>query len=117
MRCVFYREKTLVLRATFFERWWMNSDVGLLLLQERWPHCHVLVANGHATLGKKSSGRCNSVTHRWMYVLEHNAKNICRTVLSGKEQNLNKQMAEFKISILFQHLVYILAKFNAFSRS
>jgi len=26
---------------------------------------------------------------------EHNAKNICRTAISGKEQNLNKQMAEF----------------------
>ena len=44
-------------------------------------------------------------------------KNICRTVISSKEQNLNKQMAEFRISILFQYSMYILAKFNIFSWS
>jgi len=32
--------------------------------------------------------------------MEHNAENICATVNSGKEQNLNKQMVEFRISIL-----------------
>ena len=44
-------------------------------------------------------------------------KNICITVISSKEQNLNKQMAEFRISILFQYSMYILAKFNIFSWS
>jgi len=34
--------------------------------------------------------------------MEHNAKNICRTV-RGEAQNLNKQMVEFRISILFQY--------------
>jgi len=33
--------------------------------------------------------------------MEHNAKIICRTVVSGYEQKLNKQVAEFGISILF----------------
>jgi len=46
--------------------------------------------------------------------MEHNAKNICKTVISGKEQNLNKQIAEFEISILFQHFLYIFAKFQYF---
>jgi len=36
-------------------------------------------------------------------LMEHNAKIICKTVVSGKEQNLNEQMAEFVISILFQY--------------
>ena len=49
--------------------------------------------------------------------MEDNAKKICKTVISGKEQNLNKQMAEFGISILFQYFMYILDKFNTFSRS
>jgi len=31
---------------------------------------------------------------------EHKCENICKTVISGKEQNLNKQMAEFGSSIL-----------------
>jgi len=44
--------------------------------------------------------------------MEHNAKNICKTVISSKEQNLNKQMVEFGISIFFQYFLYILAKFN-----
>jgi len=44
--------------------------------------------------------------------IEHKYKNICKTVISGKEQNLNKQMAEFGSSLLFVHL----AKFNTFSR-
>jgi len=48
--------------------------------------------------------------------MEHNAKNICKTVISGKEQNLNKQQADFRISILFQYCRYILAKFNTFSK-
>jgi len=33
--------------------------------------------------------------------MEHNAKNMCLIVISGKKQNLNEQMAEFRISILF----------------
>jgi len=37
--------------------------------------------------------------------MEHNAKNFCRTVISGNKQNLNKQTAEFRISILFQYFV------------
>ena len=49
--------------------------------------------------------------------MEHDAKNFCRTVISGKEQNLNKQMVEFEISILFQYYMHILAKFNTFLRS
>jgi len=49
--------------------------------------------------------------------MEHNAKNICRTITSGEKQNLNKQMVEFRISILFQYFVYILARFNTFSKS
>jgi len=36
--------------------------------------------------------------------MEHNAKNICKTVISGKERNLKKQMAECGISILFNSL-------------
>ena len=49
--------------------------------------------------------------------MEHNAKSIWKTVNSGKEQNLNKEMDEFGISALFQHFMYILAIFNTFSRS
>jgi len=49
--------------------------------------------------------------------MEHNAKNICKTIISGEEQNLNKQMVEFRISILFQYFVYILARFNTISKS
>jgi len=44
----------------------------------------------------------------------HNAKSICKTL---KEKKLNKQTDEFGISILFQYFMYILAKFNTFSRS
>ena len=44
-------------------------------------------------------------------------KNIYRTVISVKEQNLNKETVEFRISILFQSLVCISAKFNTFSIS
>ena len=29
-----------------------------------------------------------------------------------KEQNFNKHIAEFRISILFQYFIYILANFN-----
>jgi len=36
-------------------------------------------------------------------------KNVCGTVTSGEEQNLNKRMVEFRISILFQYFMYILA--------
>jgi len=49
--------------------------------------------------------------------MEHNGISICETVISGKEQNLNKQMAEFGITIFFQYCMYILTKFNALSRS
>jgi len=36
--------------------------------------------------------------------MEHTAKSTCKTVISGKEQNLNKQMAEFgTFSILHVH--------------
>jgi len=42
-------------------------------------------------------------------------KKICKTVISDKEHNLKKQMAEFGISILFQYFTYILAKFHTFS--
>jgi len=40
-------------------------------------------------------------------------KNICRTVISGKELNLNKQIAEFRFSILCQYFTQIFAKFNS----
>jgi len=33
--------------------------------------------------------------------MEHNARNICRTVISSEEQDLNEQMVEFRISLLF----------------
>ena len=46
--------------------------------------------------------------------MEHNAKYICRTVINGEKQNLNKQMVGFRIFIVFQYFVYILAKFNTF---
>jgi len=49
--------------------------------------------------------------------MEHNAKNTCTIVISGKEQNLNKRMLKFGISIIFQYFVYIWAKINTFSRS
>jgi len=38
--------------------------------------------------------------------MEHNANNIW-SVLSGEEQNLNKQMVEFRISILFQYFLKV----------
>jgi len=50
-------------------------------------------------------------------LMEHNAKNICRTVISGNKQNLNKQIVEFRIFILFQYFMYVLAIFNTFSWS
>jgi len=34
--------------------------------------------------------------------MEQSANKICKSVVSSKEQNLNKQMVEFGISILFQ---------------
>jgi len=40
--------------------------------------------------------------------MEHNARNICRTVISGKEQNVDTQMDEFRISILFEYFMNIL---------
>jgi len=36
--------------------------------------------------------------------MEHNEKNICRTSISAKEQ-MNKQIAEFVIFILFQYFM------------
>jgi len=33
-------------------------------------------------------------------------KNICKTIISGKEQNFNKQMAGFGVSVLFQYFQY-----------
>jgi len=47
----------------------------------------------------------------------HNAKSMFRTVISGKEQKLNKQIVKFKIFLLFQYLMYILVKFKSFPRS
>jgi len=49
--------------------------------------------------------------------MQHNAEDICGTVISGGEQNLNKQIVEIRISIFFQYFMNILAKFNTFSRS
>jgi len=46
--------------------------------------------------------------------MEHTGKNICKSVISSEKQNLNKLMAEFRISILFQYFMYILTKFNTF---
>ena len=51
----------------------------------------------------------NTITYLHFFnilCVEHNAKNICRTVIGGKEQNLDKQMAKLGISILFQHFIY-----------
>jgi len=39
------------------------------------------------------------------------------SLISGKEQNLNKQMVEFRIYKLFQYFMYIFAKLDTFSRS
>jgi len=36
---------------------------------------------------------------------------------NGKEQNPNKHMAEFGISILFQYFLCVLEKFNTFAMS
>jgi len=44
--------------------------------------------------------------------MEYNAKNMCKTATIGKEQNLNKQMAEFAISILYLHFGQIQYFFN-----
>jgi len=41
-------------------------------------------------------------------------KSICRTVIRDKELNLNKQVAEYRISILFQYFVYILDQIQYF---
>jgi len=50
--------------------------------------------------------------------MEHNAKkHDLQTFISGKEHSLNKQMTKFGISMLFQYLMHILAKFNTFSSS
>jgi len=38
-----------------------------------------------------------------IFFMEQDAKHFCTTAISGKEQNLNKQMAEFGILILFQY--------------
>jgi len=35
--------------------------------------------------------------------IEQNAKNICETAISDREQNLTKQIAEFGISKLYAH--------------
>jgi len=48
--------------------------------------------------------------------MEHNAK-ICKIIINGKEQNLNKCVAGFEISIVFQYFLCTLAKLNTFSRS
>jgi len=48
--------------------------------------------------------------------MEHKAENIRRTVISSEEQNLNKQILEYSISIVFQYFMNILAKVNTFSR-
>jgi len=39
--------------------------------------------------------------------------NICKTI-SGKEQKLNKHIAEFGIFIFFKYFLYILTKFKYF---
>ena len=44
-------------------------------------------------------------------------KNVCKTVIRGKEQNLNIQTGDFGISMLLQYFGCILAKPNTFSRS
>jgi len=48
--------------------------------------------------------------------MEHKAKSICKAVISSKELNLNKQIAEFAIAIseCLQYFIYMLAKFNNF---
>jgi len=37
--------------------------------------------------------------------MEHNAKNNCKTVISGIEKNLNKQMTELGIANLLQYCI------------
>jgi len=56
--------------------------------------------------------KLNTITNVYfskILFMEHNANKICKSVISGEKQNLNKQMAEFGISILFQYFMYILA--------
>jgi len=73
--------------------------------------------NTLSTLNLKNFNTITSLTFSQIIFMEQNAKNICKTVVSGKEQNFNKRMVEFVISILFQYSIYISAKFNTFSRS
>jgi len=42
-----------------------------------------------------------SFIFRKFYLRNAVQKNISRTIISGKQQNSNKQMAEFRISTLF----------------
>jgi len=50
--------------------------------------------------------------------MEHNAKSICRTLISSKEKKVKKQTAEFlEFPYFLQYFIYILVKFNTFSRS
>jgi len=37
--------------------------------------------------------------------MEHNKKDICKTVISREEENLNKQMTELKIYLFFQYFI------------
>jgi len=46
--------------------------------------------------------------------MDHNTKNICRTVISGKEQNLKKQTVEYRISILWAILYVHLGQIQYF---
>jgi len=50
----------------------------------------------------------NIINHLHFYKIlftQHNAKNISKTVISGNEQNLNKQMDEFRIIPTFSKLL------------
>jgi len=53
--------------------------------------------------------------HSWITMQETYVE-LSSVVKRCKEQNLYKEMVEFRISILFQYSTYIFAKFNTFPR-
>jgi len=59
----------------------------------------------------------NTLTYLYfakILLVEHKAKSICKAVISSKELNLIKKIAEFAISKCLKYFIYMLAKFNNF---
>jgi len=82
-----------------------------------YPQGYIYPRLGTPVLNEKTFNTITYLHISKILLMEHNAKNIRKTVISGKEQNLNKQMAEFGISIRFQYLLYIFDIFHTFTRS